>query len=97
MLNDGRYGQKKLPVGIENFEKIRREGFYYVDKTAMIRDMLQKWGKVNLFTRPRRFEKSLNMSMLKSFLRQAATLSCLMVWIFSERRYYVKNTWVNFR
>lgn len=67
MLNDGRYGQKKLPVGVENFEKIRGEGFYYVDKTAMIRDLLQKWGKVNLFTRPRRFGKSLNMSMLKSF------------------------------
>ncbi|MDO4327835.1 MAG: AAA family ATPase [Lachnospiraceae bacterium] len=59
--------RRKLPVGIENFEEIRTEGFYYVDKTAMIRDLLQKWGKVNLFTRPRRFGKSLNMSMLKSF------------------------------
>ncbi len=58
---------KKLPVGIESFEKIRREGFYYVDKSAMIRDLLDKWGEVNLFTRPRRFGKSLNMSMLKSF------------------------------
>lgn len=59
--------KKKLPIGIENFEKIRREDFYYVDKTAMIRDLLYKWGEVNLFTRPRRFGKSLNMSMLKSF------------------------------
>lgn len=59
---------KRLPVGIESFEKIRQEGFYYVDKTSMIRDLLNKWGEVNLFTRPRRFGKSLNMSMLQSFL-----------------------------
>lgn len=59
--------KRKLPVGIEKFEEIRREGFYYVDKTTMIRDLLRKWGKVNLFTRPRRFGKSLNMSMLKAF------------------------------
>lgn len=58
----------KPPIGIENFEDIRREGFYYVDKTVMIRDLLQNWGKVNLFTRPRRFGKSLNMSMLQTFL-----------------------------
>ncbi len=58
---------RKLPVGIESFEIMRREGFYYVDKTAMIRDLLNHWGYVNLFTRPRRFGKSLNMSMLKSF------------------------------
>ena len=61
-------GRKKLPIGVESFEEIRTEGFYYVDKTAMIRDLLLKWGKVNLFTRPRRFGKSLNMSMLKCFL-----------------------------
>ena len=60
--------KRKLPVGIESFEKIRREGFYYVDKTTMIRELLSKWGEVNLFTRPRRFGKSLNMSMLMSFL-----------------------------
>lgn len=58
---------RKLPVGIESFEKIRTEGFYYVDKTAMIGDLLRHWGEVNLFTRPRRFGKSLNMSMLKAF------------------------------
>lgn len=52
--------EKKLPVGIENFEKIRTEGFYYIDKTGMIVDLLQKWGEVNLFTRPRRFGKSLD-------------------------------------
>ena len=59
--------KRKLPVGVEDFEKIRREGLYYVDKTTMIRDLLRKWGEVNLFTRPRRFGKSLNMSMLKAF------------------------------
>jgi hypothetical protein len=60
--------RKKLPVGIENFGEIRREGFYYIDKTGLIRDLLNNWGKVNLFTRPRRFGKTLNMSMLKCFL-----------------------------
>ena len=59
--------RKKLPVGIENFEEIFKESFYYIDKTDMIKDLLNNWGKVNLFTRPRRFGKSLNMSMLKSF------------------------------
>lgn len=59
--------RKKLPVGIESFEKLRREDFYYVDKTGLIRDLLYNWGEVNLFTRPRRFGKSLNMSMLKTF------------------------------
>lgn len=57
----------KLPVGIESFEKIRSAGFYYVDKTGLIRDFLSGWGEVNLFTRPRRFGKSLNMSMFKYF------------------------------
>lgn len=57
----------KLPVGVDNFEKIRREGFYYVDKTKLIEQLLEQWGEVNLFTRPRRFGKTLNMSMLRSF------------------------------
>lgn len=57
----------KLPIGIENFEKIRTEGFYYIDKTGLIAELLHGWGEVNLFTRPRRFGKSLNMSMLKYF------------------------------
>ena len=63
----GMMGKKKLPIGIESFEEIRKEGFYYVDKTGVIGQLLEKWGKVNLFTRPRRFGKSLNMSMLKAF------------------------------
>ena len=58
---------KKLPVGIDSFEKLRREDFYYVDKTRMIVDLMANWGEVNLFTRPRRFGKTLNMSMLKCF------------------------------
>lgn len=57
----------KLPIGIEDFKEIRTAGFYYVDKTGLIRDLLNNWAKVNLFTRPRRFGKSLNMSMLKYF------------------------------
>lgn len=59
--------EKKLPIGIENFEEMRTKGFYYVDKSGLIRELLENWGKVTLFTRPRRFGKSLNMSMLKSF------------------------------
>lgn len=62
----------KLPVGIENFEEIRRDGFYYIDKTKLIEQLLEQWGKVNLFTRPRRFGKTLNMSMLKYFFEIGA-------------------------
>ena len=65
----------KLPVGIENFEKIRRDGFYYVDKTGLIEQLLNNWGEVNLFTRPRRFGKTLNMSMLKCFFEIGADQS----------------------
>ena len=57
----------KLPIGIEDFEEIRTEGFYYVDKTGLIKELLDNWGKVNLFTRPRRFGKSLNINMLQYF------------------------------
>ena len=57
----------KLPVGIESFQEIRQLGFYYIDKTKLIEQFLEQWGKVNLFTRPRRFGKTLNMSMLRYF------------------------------
>ena len=57
----------KLPVGIEDFREIRRQGFYYIDKTKLIEQLLDSWGKVNLFTRPRRFGKTVNMSMLRYF------------------------------
>ena len=60
-------GKKKLPIGIDIFEKMDREEFYYVDKTGMIEDLIQNRSEVNLFTRPRRFGKSLNMSMMKAF------------------------------
>ena len=65
--------KKRLPVGIDKFEKIREEGFYYIDKTGFIRDLLHKWGEVNLFTRPRRFGKSLSsifwsLAVRRSFL-----------------------------
>ncbi|MEH2946841.1 AAA family ATPase [Sporofaciens sp. JLR.KK001] len=59
--------KKKLPIGIENFEKIQEEDFYYIDKTGLIAELLHNWGEVNLFTRPRRFGKTLNMSMLEHF------------------------------
>ena len=60
-------GLKKLPIGIENFEEMRREDFYYVDKSHVIEQLLTQWGKVNLFTRPRRFGKTMGMSMLPHF------------------------------
>ena len=68
--------RKKLPVGIENFQEFFSEDFYYVDKTLFIKELLQNWGKVNLFTRPRRFGKSLNISMLKCFFEAGSDPSC---------------------
>ena len=62
--------KKKLPIGIDGFEKIRTNDFYYADKTMFIKELLLNWGEVNLFTRPRRFGKSLNMSMLKCFFER---------------------------
>ena len=59
--------RKKLPIGIDGFEKLRTNDFYYTDKTLFIKELLQNWGEVNLFTRPRRFGKTLNMSMLQCF------------------------------
>ena len=59
--------KRKLPTGIDDFEKLRKNDFYYIDKTGLIKDLLDNWGEVNLFTRPRSFGKSLNMSMLQSF------------------------------
>ena len=59
--------RKKLPIGVDGFEKIRTQGFYYVDKTLFIQELLENWSEVNLFTRPRRFGKTLTMNMLKNF------------------------------
>ena len=86
---------KKTPVGIENFRDIRKQGFYYIDKTGLIEQVLLNWGKVNLFTRPRRFGKTLNMSMLKSFLRSARMHHCLTDYIFPKIKNCVKNIWEN--
>ncbi len=90
-------GKKKLPVGIENFEEIRMKGFYYVDRTRLIRELLENWGKVTLFTRPRRFGKSLNMSMLKSFFEPGGRKEVFRDWQFQKRFLYVKSIWGNFR
>ena len=66
--------KKKLPIGIDGFEKIRTNDFYYADKTMFIKELLLNWGEVNLFTRPRRFGKTLNMSMLKCFFEIGSDL-----------------------
>ncbi len=66
---------QKLPIGIESFKEMRKQVFYYVDKTGLIVDLLADWGKVNLFTRPRRFGKTLNMSMLANFFEIGADAS----------------------
>lgn len=68
-------GKARLPMGIEDFKRIRTDGFYYIDKTRMIRDLLDNMAYVNLFTRPRRFGKTLNMSMLKYFFDIGSTPS----------------------
>ena len=80
----------KLPVGIEDFKEIRRQGFYYIDKTKLIEQLLDNWGKVNLFTRPRRFGKTLNMSMLRCFFEIGA-------FIFHRMSNSAKNIWVSFQ
>lgn len=72
-------GKAMLPMGIENFQEMRTGKFYYVDKTGLIKTLLENFGKVTLFTRPRRFGKTLMMSMLRYFLRQAVTAPFLMV------------------
>ena len=61
------FAVKRLPIGIEFFDEMIKNQYYYVDKTGMISELLRSGGKVTLFTRPRRFGKSLNMSMLKNF------------------------------
>ena len=68
--------KKKLPIGIENFAKLQAEDFYYVDKTMLIKELLDNWAEVNLFTRPRRFGKTLNMSMLKAFFELNGDKNC---------------------
>ena len=83
---------KKLPVGIEKFRKICTEGFYYIDKTGFIKELLDSWAEVNLFTRPRRFGKSLNMDMLRSFFEIGADASLSKDCRSQKKRNYAGNT-----
>lgn len=85
----------KLPVGIESFEEIRSDGYYYVDKTKLIEQLVDSRGKVNLFTRPRRFGKTLNMSMLKSFFEIGAASDYLMVFIYRQTKNCVMIIWAS--
>ena len=88
----------KLPVGIDGFEKIRRNGFYYIDKTELIEQLFLNWGEVNLFTRPRRFGKTLNMSMLKLlFLRLERIHRSSMDSIFRRSRHLCEQHLGNIR
>lgn len=87
----------KLPVGIDDFRKLRESDFYYVDKTRLIEQILQSWSEVTLFTRPRRFGKTLNMSMLKSFFEIGTDKSLSMVCIFRGIKSFVKNIWESIR
>ena len=83
--------KKKLPIGIENFEELRKEDFYYIDKTGLIVELLHNWGAVNLFTRPRRFGKTLNMNMTERFLSveyagQSQVFEGLSIWNHEKYR-----------
>lgn len=95
-------GKVKLPMGIENFREMRTGGFYYVDKTGLMKTLLENPGKINLFTRPRRFGKTLNMSMLRYFFKRAATFSRLITprfltgLRFQGKKNYVKSIWGSF-
>ena len=89
-------GKAKLPMGIENFERIRKDGFYYVDKTGLIKDFLENPAYVNLFTRPRRFGKTLNMSMLKYFFEAGSDNAIFNGLEISGEKNCVKSTWGNF-
>ena len=60
--------RKKIPIGVDRFKHLREEDFYYIDKTGMIQKLIYSWGSVNLFTRPRRFGKSLNLDMFQTFI-----------------------------
>ena len=87
----------KLPVGIDDFRKLRESHFYYVDKTRLIEQLLLNWSEVTFFTRPRRFGKTLNMSMLKSFLILAQIKLCLMAYIFQVIKSCVMSIWESTR
>ena len=85
-----------LPIGIEDFERIRKDRFYYFDKTRLIKDLVAHMAFVNLFTRPRRFGKTLNMRMQKYFLKSEVTAHYLTDWRFQRKKNFVINIWENF-
>lgn len=89
-------GKEKLPMGIENFEEIRTKGYYYADKTGLIKILLENPGKVNLFTRPRRFGKTLNMSMLKYFFGEENNSMLFDGLDISREKSFVMNLWESF-
>ena len=85
----------KLPVGIDSFEKIRKNGYYYVDKTKLIEQLVENGSEVTLFTRPRRFGKTLNMSMLRSFFETDAdaSLFAISIWGNIPSCFFLLRTW----
>ena len=85
----------KLPIGIENFSELRKRNYYYVDKTELIEQVLEDGSQVILFTRPRRFGKSLNMSMLKSFLKKKQIPLYLKAYILLRILNYADSIWDN--
>ena len=88
---------KKLPIGEEFFGNIRTKGFYYIDKTRFIAELLKTRGSVNLFTRPRRFGKSLNIDMLKSFFEFGQTGHYLKGWKLKRKGTCARSIWENIR
>lgn len=93
----GMTAKARPPIGIEDFEEIRTGGYYYVDKTGLIRTLLNNFGKVNLFTRPRRFGKTLNMSMLKYFFEIGSKALFLTDWQSQRKKSFVNSTRGNIR
>ena len=90
-------GLKKIPVGIEDFREIRTRDAYYIDKTRLIEQLIENWSKVNLFTRPRRFGKTLNMSMLKTFFEIGTDKAFLMDSILHRIKSYANSILENIR
>ena len=86
----------RLPIGIEEFQKLRSEGFYYVDKTGLIKDLLDNWSEVTLFTRPRRFGKSLNMNMLQYFFEYGCDRKLFEGLEIAQERGYCENYMGNY-
>lgn len=97
MENRKQIRKAKLPTGIDDFQKIRTNNYYYVDKTAVIEQVLENGSEVTLFTRPRRFGKSLNMSMMQFFFEAGQMQVSLKIYIFQKTRNYVNNIWVSIR